>query len=235
MANTYDLIFGIASFCHMDTDKSAEGFLSFASKSLSPGGKILCNVNVEMKESGLCDSQAHHDQCAKEQQIQTQIIESFKEARFGDTLEALNQATPNIGLDWDALRKVYYDHRDHLTFLTGILLYRTPRSTFSRGIRTHFPPETGKLKVQIVRRLLDLGADPNKALDVSPLMNIVSDKYRQPETPTFMRMLLEQGADVNAVHQDSRGDFQLTALHVACRGKYADDVKQLLGRSGCKL
>jgi hypothetical protein len=59
----------------------------------------LCNVNVEMKESGLCDSQAHHDQCAKEQQIKAHIIESFKEARFGDMLKALNQATPNIGLD----------------------------------------------------------------------------------------------------------------------------------------
>jgi hypothetical protein len=52
-----------------------------------------------MKESGLCDSQAHHDQCAKEQQIKAHIIESFKEARFGDMLKALNQATPNIGLD----------------------------------------------------------------------------------------------------------------------------------------
>ena len=62
-------------------------------------------------------------------------------------------------------------------------------------------------------------------------MNIVSDKYRQPETPTFMRMLLEAGADVNAYHRVAifgAMSRKLTALHVACRGKYADDVKQLL-------
>jgi SAM-dependent methyltransferase len=41
MANTYDLIFGIESLCYLDTDNSVEGFLSFASKSLSPGGKIV--------------------------------------------------------------------------------------------------------------------------------------------------------------------------------------------------
>ena len=40
-ANTYDLIFGIESFCHLDTEKSVEAFLSFASKSLSPGGKVV--------------------------------------------------------------------------------------------------------------------------------------------------------------------------------------------------
>eukprot|EP00740_Mantoniella_antarctica_P013293 CAMPEP_0181385282 /NCGR_PEP_ID=MMETSP1106-20121128/22470_1 /TAXON_ID=81844 /ORGANISM="Mantoniella antarctica, Strain SL-175" /LENGTH=355 /DNA_ID=CAMNT_0023505319 /DNA_START=201 /DNA_END=1265 /DNA_ORIENTATION=- len=40
-ANTYDLIFGVESFCHLDNDKMVEGFLSFASKQLAPGGKIV--------------------------------------------------------------------------------------------------------------------------------------------------------------------------------------------------
>lgn len=39
--NTYDLIFGIESFCYLDTDDSVEAFLNFASKSLTSGGKIV--------------------------------------------------------------------------------------------------------------------------------------------------------------------------------------------------
>lgn len=40
-ANTYDLIFGIESFCNLDTDERVKAFLDFAAEHVRVGGKIV--------------------------------------------------------------------------------------------------------------------------------------------------------------------------------------------------
>lgn len=40
-SRTFDLIFGIESFCHLDTDEKLSSFSAFAARALTPRGRIV--------------------------------------------------------------------------------------------------------------------------------------------------------------------------------------------------
>lgn len=203
--------------------------------------RALCASNKAIRDFGLCATRAHELQCGKEEAIKKKIIASFSNGQFGDMLEALGEATPTIGMDWDANRDktghrliptaaVENTFEGH-TFLTGVLSREKER------MRRVNPPEdiSGELKVSIIRRLLELGADPNKrdgqgSLPLVATMVIVDPTHRfgsiqSPHTPQLMSILLDAGAEIDA--QDGQGSTALRA-HVT-RG-FLDDAKMLLER-----